>query len=181
MWSLCHHQQSIVTSSAEHKPSEWDMDRSVRIVVFIGSLCRVINEIMYELWWRTVYAPTRVLFWCLFPSLLRKHHINPAEHIKQFATRVHIPYFVHGLSWIWPWMKSISNELDITFHVLAWQLSDHVIVLWRHQQNEWVHEQFTTPVHILSSIYPCPWDTSKVLMWTTYFVLGTANHTLADF
>ena len=36
---------------------------------------------MYVLSWRTVYKLTRVLFWCLFPSLLRssgnKHQNNP--------------------------------------------------------------------------------------------------------
>ena len=36
-------------------------------------------------------------------------------------------------SWIWPWIKSVYNELDIAFHVLAPQLSHRVIHLWRHQ------------------------------------------------
>ena len=56
----------------------------VKILVLVSlmdSLCRVRNEIMYVLLWRTVYALTRVLFWCLFPSLLRnsgnKHQNNP--------------------------------------------------------------------------------------------------------
>ena len=48
---------------------------------FIDSLCRVRNKIMYVLLWRTVYALTRVLFWCLFPSLLHNsgnnHQNNP--------------------------------------------------------------------------------------------------------
>ena len=48
---------------------------------FMNSLCRVRNKIMYVLLWRTVYALTRVLFWCLFPLLLRnsgnKHQNNP--------------------------------------------------------------------------------------------------------
>ena len=47
---------------------------------------------------------------------------------------------VHDLPWISPWKKSISNELNITIHVIASQLSHncHVISnrLWRHQQNE---------------------------------------------
>ena len=33
-------------------------------------LCRVRNKVMYVLLWRTVSAFTRVLFWCLLPSLL---------------------------------------------------------------------------------------------------------------
>ena len=35
-------------------------------------------------------------------------------------------YFVYDRSWIRPWIKSISNELDITFYVLAPQLSRRV-------------------------------------------------------
>ena len=46
--------------------------------------------------------------------------------------------FLHDRPWILPWIKSISNELDITCHVFASQLSDHCDVianrLWRHQQ-----------------------------------------------
>ena len=40
----------------------------------------------------------------------------------------------------WPWIQSISNELDITIHMIASQLSSHCDVisnrLWHHQQNE---------------------------------------------
>ena len=48
--------------------------RCVKIVVWIvilSSSCRVRNEIMYVFSWQTVSALSRVLFWCLFPSLLR--------------------------------------------------------------------------------------------------------------
>ena len=51
------------------------------LVSFMDSLCRVRNKIMYVLLWRTVYALTRVLYRCLFPSLLRnsgnQHQNNP--------------------------------------------------------------------------------------------------------
>ena len=47
--------------------------------------------------------------------------------------------FLHDRPWISPLIKSISNELDITCHVFASQLSSHCDViadpLWRHQQN----------------------------------------------
>ena len=33
--------------------------------------------------------------------------------------------FLHDRSWISPWTKSISNELDITIHVIASQLSGY--------------------------------------------------------
>ena len=47
--------------------------------------------------------------------------------------------FLHDRPWISPWIKWISNELDITCHVFASQLSGHCDVitnrLWHHQQN----------------------------------------------
>ena len=55
---------------------------------------------MYVLSWRTVSAPTRVLFLCLFPSLLRnpgnKHKNNPlvsAEVVRHSITYI-ILYFL---------------------------------------------------------------------------------------
>ena len=48
-------------------------------------------------------------------------------------------HFLHDRPWTSPWIKSISNELDITCHVFAQQLFGHCDVianrLWRHQQN----------------------------------------------
>ena len=48
--------------------------------------------------------------------------------------------FLHDRPWIPPWIKSISNELDIIIHVIASQLSRYCDVisnrLWRNQQNE---------------------------------------------
>ena len=54
-------------------------------------------------------------------------------------------YFLHDRPWISPWIKSISNELDIIIHVIASQLSGHCDVissrLWRHQHNvDWASE-----------------------------------------
>ena len=73
LWRL----QQNVTEQVSHGTGVW---RSSFLSSFVGSLCRVRNKIMYVLPWRTVYALTRVLFWCLFPSLLRnsgnKHQNN---------------------------------------------------------------------------------------------------------
>ena len=54
-------------------------------------------------------------------------------------------FSLHARPWISPWIKSISKELVIAFHVIASQLSGHCDVfgnrLWRHQQNRnWVSE-----------------------------------------
>ena len=47
---------------------------------------------------------------------------------------------LHGRSWISPWIKSMSSELDITIHVIMSQLSDHCGVIsnrfWSHQRDE---------------------------------------------
>ena len=49
------------------------------------------------------------------------------------------PYTTHDRPWISPWIKSISNELDITIHMITPQLSGYCDVindiLWRLQQN----------------------------------------------
>ena len=79
VWSLWRHQLSIVTSSAERKPSEWDtgtMRKSRFLSSFMDSLCRVRNNIIHVLSWRTVSALTQVLFWYLFSSLLATREIN---------------------------------------------------------------------------------------------------------
>ena len=51
----------------------------------------------------------------------------------------HIVNFLHDRPWISRWIKSICNELDITCHVFASQLSGHCDIianrLWCHQQN----------------------------------------------
>ena len=51
---------------------------------------------MYVLLWRTVYALTRVLFWCLFPSLFPKY-LSLSWGYKQFVTRVHALLYMHSL------------------------------------------------------------------------------------
>ena len=68
----------------------------------IDSLYRVRNEIMYVLSWRTVCALTRMLFWCLFPSVLRnsgnKHQNNTlvsTETVRHTCTYI-ILYIFHG-------------------------------------------------------------------------------------
>ena len=77
---LWRHQQNVQsqTEQVSHGTGVW---RSLFLSSFMGSFCHVRNKIMYVLSWQTVYALTRVLFWCLFPSLLHnsgnKHQNNP--------------------------------------------------------------------------------------------------------
>ena len=62
------------------------------------------------------------------------------EKLYLIALDIEKIQFLHGRPWISPWIKSISNELDTTIHVISSQLSGHCDVinnrLWRHQQND---------------------------------------------
>ena len=48
--------------------------------------------------------------------------IETCLYLKKLVTYL---YFLHDRPWISPWIKSTSNELDITCHVFASQLSGH--------------------------------------------------------
>ena len=62
---------------------------------FMDLLCRVRNKIMYVLLWRTVYALTRVLFWCLFPSLLRNNPLVSAWTVRHAITYIILYMFIN--------------------------------------------------------------------------------------
>ena len=86
------HQQQNKTERMRHGA---DVLRSSFLSSFMDPSCRVWNKIMYVLSWRTVSALTRVLFWCLFPSLLRnsgnKHQNDPlvsAETVRHSSTQI---------------------------------------------------------------------------------------------
>ena len=72
-----------------------DLWKSSFLLSFTDSLCHVRNKIKYVLSWWTVYELTRVLFSCLYPSLLHnsenKHQNNPlmsAETIRCLSTYI---------------------------------------------------------------------------------------------
>ena len=72
--------------------------------------------------------------WWQFRSIcLRYIHVS-------LGFRMTNSIFLHARTRKSSWIKSISNELDITIHVIALQLSGHCDVinnrLWRHQQIE---------------------------------------------
>ena len=62
--------------------------------------------------------------------------------LLNIGTNDHLEYrpFLQDRPWISPWIKSISNELDIIIHVIASQLSRYCDIisnrLWRHQQKK---------------------------------------------
>ena len=96
--------------------------------------------------------------------------------IRQFV----IWYFLHDRPWISPWIKSISNELDITCHVFASPLSGHCDVianrLWRHQQNvkrasETRDDVWRSPFLVLFMDYRVRNKIMYVLLWRTVYAL----------
>ena len=88
---------------------------------FIDSLYRVRNKITYVLSWRAVSALTRMLFWCLFPSLLRNSENGPkitlSWALKPFVTRVHALFSIYvmlGFTYAYVYACMIS----VTFHII---------------------------------------------------------------
>ena len=96
---LWRHQQSIVTSSAERRPSEWARGRCVKTVVlpsFLDSLCRVKNKIVYSRGELFLRSPECYL--CLIPSFRNagnEHKNNPlvsAEAVTRHSSTFIILY-----------------------------------------------------------------------------------------
>ena len=92
---------------------------------------------MYELSWRTVSALTRVLFWYLFPSLLRnsgnKHQNNPlvsAETIRHSSTYI-ILYLFQGLVGCFLFLEFYSSASSCHYEQYAHIISFLLYQLYR--------------------------------------------------
>ena len=118
-------------------------ERCVKIVFlspFMDSFCCVRNKIMYVLSWRTVSALTRVLFWCLFPSLLRnsgnKHQNNPllsAETVRHSSTYIILYAYAHK----WTELSfSLVHVMAVTYSAPSHNLTQcGPIVCWIFETN----------------------------------------------
>ena len=86
------------------------------------------TDVQSPIWFPKRTGPIRIRFIALKPCKM--------SDMQQTTYQI----FSNYRPWISPWIKSISNELDVTIHVIASQLSGHCDVisnrLWRHQQNE---------------------------------------------
>ena len=96
---LWHHPQMdcdfISKLKTEQVRNGEDVQRLSFLSSTVDSLCHVGNKIKHVLLWRTVLALTRVLFLCLFPSLLHnlgnKHKNNPlvsTETVRHLSTYI---------------------------------------------------------------------------------------------
>ena len=74
--------------------------------------------------------------------LTLSHHLRIIDDLSNNRSCITMGYdiFLPDLPWVSPWIKSISNTLDIIIHMIASQLSGHCDVidnrLWRHQNIE---------------------------------------------
>ena len=77
-----------------------DVWRSLSLSSFLLLLCWVRNKVMCVLLWQTVSMLTRVLFWCLFPSLLHNSgntKITLSWALKEFIMRLHTSFSITPL------------------------------------------------------------------------------------
>ena len=97
--------------------------------------CRICRQYAYFINWfgrnRCIWLYLRKVF-SVNCSNICCFKLSFTFHLKN--------YLLHDWPWISPWIKTISNDSDITIHVIASQLSGHCDVisnqLWRHQQNK---------------------------------------------
>ena len=134
MWSR-HNCPVIVTSSA----SDCDVisrtktervrhgdDVIVDFIVMYGFVMSCKKKMMHVLPWRIVSVPTRVLFLCLFPSLLRtsgnKHKNNLSCALKQFVPPAHAlcSTFPAVLQFI---PTNIHVVYDLSYFISVWCLT----------------------------------------------------------
>ena len=87
-------------------------------VCFVVCAMWYVLHCVYHVMCASLYVPCDICFvvcamWCVLHCM---YHVMYAS-------------FLHDRPWILPWIKSISNELDITIHVIASQLSCYCEVI----------------------------------------------------
>ena len=103
VWSLWHHQQSIVMSSAECKPSEWDMgtmseDRHICRHLWICYIIWEMKWCMYsrdKLFMHSLECYFGVYFPCCCATQEINTKITPLWAHKQFVTWLHTSFYIH--------------------------------------------------------------------------------------
>ena len=102
-------------------------DRCVKILVFIVIYAFVLsckNNLIYVLSWRPIYALTRVLFWCLFPSLLRNSRKNAKITLvwanNLFTTGVHALFFISFICLPMPsYIRDMTSSTSPVMHIYS--------------------------------------------------------------
>ena len=127
-----------------HRVDVW---RSSFLSSILSSYCRVRNKIMCVLSWWTVSALTQVLFWCLFPSLLRNSRKTHQNNLLVSAETVH-----HSSTYI---------ILYVSFEILSYfKGSDHVWAVCKKHWNKLTLWILTLNLLVSMAIYAItlyPW------------------------
>ena len=142
------------------------MWRSSLLVWFMDLLCRVRNNMVYLLSLRTVYILTRVLFWCLFHTLLgnweNKQENNPLMGHSSSYIILHL--YVRPLQWWHNGRDGVTNYQP--HHCLLNQMASNAVkvsIWWRHH--------ITIDVTHYAFIYFCLLPQLFAPIWNnTYFL-----------
>ena len=109
--SLWRHRQSVVTLSADRKPSEWDT----------GSMCEFFSSfvVIYQsVTWQTVYVLTRMSFGVYFPHCCATREINTKITLswahKLFTIRAHILFDIYSIA-----ISYFMNTYTCTIYIVA--------------------------------------------------------------
>ena len=114
----------------------WNERKQCHLADFIAKARKYINLTVMEGFYCYAHCWYHVLILdCFQPITISLLHWG----MNKMAAPIN-DWFLHDRPWISPWMKSISNELNIIIHVIASQSSGHCEFignwLWRYQQNE---------------------------------------------
>ena len=118
-------------------------------------------RILYVLEWRTVYALTKGLYWCLFPEL-RNNEVN----IKQNNTQMSAWTVRHESTYIIKFLtrhnESMNNDKNDVLHTLVTRVSlaRFTICWWRHSRL------------LVTSQWPENWDAITRIVIFNYFIHG---------
>ena len=130
---------------------------------FMDLLCHVTNKIMYVLSWQTVSVLTQVLFWCLFPSLLRnwgnKHQNNPLVSTETFC---HLStYIILYLLMTAAWQHQAA---PCQCWLIVNVLQEQTLVKFENQKTQIVFQENRSEnvCPQTSALWPCPQHMSYV-------------------
>ena len=119
----------------------------------MDSLCRVRKIIMYVLEWRTVNAPTRGLFWCLFPELQsnerNKHKNNTrvsAQTVRHKSTYIITFLTRHNESINEAKTGIFTHHPRVSLARITFCWYDDVTIDWRWRHNDRTIVTRTRPV-----------------------------------
>ena len=101
-------------------------------------LCFIVGNVVthYYRWSKTCLLKVYHTVIIYDRTLIRLNSYEMLHILTTWAScGISILIFLHDRPWISPWIKSISNQLDITCHVFGSQLSGHCDVIANDQQN----------------------------------------------